>query len=157
MNQQPQNSPKRSRTTARVAAVQALFQCEQGGENAETVIKQFTRHRLDGENNDAFEEGQIPYADLRLFSEVVRGVTLAQDAIDAELTSTLPDTWPLERLDPVLRALLRAGAFELGNDVAPGIVINEYLDIAHGFFFGDEPRMVNGILDALARKKTSAT
>lgn len=149
------NTPKRSRTVARVAAVQALFQCEQGGENAETVISQFQRHRLAGSAESGFEDGYVPDADFRLFGLIVKGVTLSQDRIDAALVGALPANWPLTRLDPVLRALLRAGVWELGEDVPARVVINEYLDVAHGFFSGDEARLVNGVLDALSRK-TSA-
>lgn len=146
---QPQ--AKRSRTVARVAAVQALFQCEQGGENAETVISQFQRHRLGTGKDQGFEDGHVPDADFRLFGLIVKGVTLAQDRIDAMLSEALPASWPLSRLDPVLRALLRAGAWELGEDVPARVVINEYLDVAHGFFSGDEAKLVNGVLDALNR------
>ncbi|RUT25923.1 transcription antitermination factor NusB [Asaia sp. W19] len=155
MTDQPknQNAPKRSRTVARVAAVQALFQCEQGGENAETVISQFQRHRLAGSNEEGFEEGYVPDADFRLFGLVVKGATLAQDHIDEVLSGALPSTWPLMRLDPVLRALLRAAVWELGEDIPSRVVINEYLDVAHGFFSGDEARLVNGVLDTLVKKR----
>jgi len=145
----------RSRTTARVAAVQALFQCEQAGETAETVVSQFTRHRLGNSGIDLFENGQVPDADFKLFGLIVRGATLDQDRIDTELAGVLPENWPLPRLDPVLRALLRAACFELSTDTPPRVVINEYLDVAHSFFFGDEPKMVNGLLDTLAQRKAN--
>lgn len=149
-------SPRRSRTLSRVAAVQALFQCEQAGESPEAVIQQFLRHRLYDNETASFDEGQVPHADFDLFEAVVRGVTLDQDAVDQRLTDTLPETWRMERLDPVLRALLRSGVYELSTGVPAGVVINEYLDVAHGFFSGDETRMVNGVLDAVARKTSSA-
>lgn len=148
----PGAPPRRSRTIARVAAVQALFQCEQNGDAAETVISQFLRHRLEDGGAASFEDGQAPHADFTLFSSIVRGTTLDQDRIDSALSEVLPESWRLERLDPVLRALLRAGAHEIGTGVPAGVVINEYLDVAHGFFSGDEPRMVNGVLDALAKR-----
>jgi len=150
---QTKNPPKRSRTVARVAAVQALFQCEQGGENAETVINQFQRHRLGDSVGDGFEEGYVPDADFRLFGLIVKGTTLAQDRIDQALVGALPTNWPLSRLDPVLRALLRAGVWELGEDIPSRVVINEYLDVAHGFFSGDEARLVNGVLDTLSKAR----
>ncbi|NVN01909.1 MULTISPECIES: transcription antitermination factor NusB [Asaia] len=148
---QTKNPPKRSRTVARVAAVQALFQCEQGGENAETVINQFQRHRLGSSQEDGFEEGYVPDADFRLFGLIVKGATLAQDRIDEALVGALPANWPLARLDPVLRALLRAALWEMGEDIPARVVINEYLDVAHGFFAGDEARLVNGVLDAISK------
>ena len=150
----------RPRTASRVAAVQALFQSEQGGEAAETVIDQFVRHRL-GElpgpehlGGGGFEEGRVPDAHVPLFTRIVRTAVLQQDQLDGLIAGAQPTEWPMTRLDPVLRALLRAGGAELTMlDGAPArVVINEYLDVAHGFFTGDEPRMVNGMLDALARQ-----
>ena len=155
---------KRPRTAARVGAVQALFQSEQGGENAETVIDQFVRHRLGqlkgaaGVLAGGFDEGRVPDADAKLFARIVRTAVADQDRIDALIAETLPADWPFARLDPVLRAVLRGGAAELGmaDGPPPRVVINEYLDVAHGFFDGDEPRMVNGLLDRLARTLRAA-
>jgi N utilization substance protein B len=145
----------RPRTAARVGAVQALFQSEQGAESAETVIDQFVRHRL-GElpGSGGYEEGRVPDADVALFGRIVRTAVTDQDQLDSMISEALPDEWPLARLDPVLRALLRAAAGELTmHDGPPGrVVINEYLDVAHGFFSGDEPRMVNGLLDTIGRR-----
>ncbi len=152
----PQTRP---RTASRVAAVQALFQSEQAGEPAEAVIQQFIRHRL-GElpgpehlGGGGFEEGRVPDAHVPLFQQIVRTAVLQQDRLDALIVDALPEEWPLTRLDPVLRALIRAAGGELTMTDGPParVVINEYLDVAHGFFTGDEPRMVNGLLDRLAR------
>lgn len=149
---------KRPRTAARVGAVQALFQSEQSGEAAETVIDQFVRHRLGqlkgaGPLAGGYDEGRVPDADARLFARIVRSAVAEQDRVDRMLVETLPPDWPFARLDPVLRAVLRCGAAELAmpDGPPPRVVINEYLDVAHGFFDGDEPRMVNGMLDRLAR------
>jgi N utilization substance protein B len=149
----------RPRTAARVAAVQALFQAEQAPENAETVIDQFVRHRLgempgpEHKGGGGFEEGRAPDAHVKLFGRIVRMAVEQQDTLDRLLSEALPADWPLARLDPVLRALLRAGGAELAMRDGPPVrvVINEYLDVAHGFFTGDEPGMVNGLLDRLAR------
>ena len=119
----------RTRTASRVAAVQALFQAEQAGDNAETVIDQFVRHRLGQlEGQDGFEDGRIPDAEVPLFSRVVREAVRRQDVIDPLLVEALPDDWPLARIDPVLRALMRAGAAELSMTDGPPakVVINEY-------------------------------
>ena len=148
----------RPRTAARVGAVQALFQAEQGGESAETVIDQFVRHRL-GElpgrerEGGGYEEGRVPDAHVKLFGRIVRETVQKQDKLDALLAESLPADWPLARLDPVLRALLRAGGAELAMPDGPpvAVVINEYMDVAHGFFHGDEPKMVNGLLDRMAQ------
>jgi N utilization substance protein B len=144
----------RARTASRVAAVQALFQSDQGGDNPETVIDQFIRHRLgDLAGQDGFEDGRIPDAEVPLFQRVVREAVRRQDVNDPLLLQALPDEWPLTRIDPVLRALLRAGAAELAMSDGPPakVVINEYLDIARGFFTGPEPGIANAVLDRLAR------
>ena len=144
----------RTRTASRVAAVQALFQAEQAGDNPETVIDQFVRHRLgEMEGQYGFEDGRVPDAEVKLFSRVVREAVRRQDAIDPMLVEALPADWPLSRIDPVLRALMRAAAAELAMPDGPPakVVINEYLDIARGFFTGPEPGLANAVLDRLAR------
>ncbi len=176
----PRGPRARTRTASRVAAVQALFQTEQAGDNAETVIDQFIKHRLGelpglpapqsalspGDTTQGgtarsgggfalggFEDGRVPDAEVPLFVRVVRGAVLQQHAIDAMLADSLPTDWPLHRIDPVLRALLRAGAAELQMADGPPakVVINEYLDVARGFFTGPEPGIANAVLDRLAR------
>ena len=146
----------RPRTGARVAAVQALYQSDYTGESAEAVIQQFLQHRIGSlPGRGGYEEGWIPEADLPLFGTIVRKAAKNGETLDGILTGLLDADWPLTKLDPVLRALLRAATAELwGEDAnAPPakVVINEYLDIAHGFFGGEEPRFANGMLDALAR------
>ena len=154
-SRRPASNRARTRTAARVGAVQALFQSEQGADNPESVIDQFVRHRL-GElpGTGGFEEGRVPDADVRLFARIVRTAVEQQDRLDSLIAEALPADWPMGRLDPVLRALLRAASGELTMaDGPPGrVVINEYLDVAGGFFSGDEPRMVNGLLDRLGRQ-----
>lgn len=142
----------RPRTLARVAAVQALYQAEQAGTSPETVIDQFVRHRIGGLPAGGLDEGRVPEAHVPLFASIVRTATTQQDTIDSMLVAALPESWPLARLDPVLRALMRAGGAELWMSDGPPakVVINEYMDVAYGFFTGDEPRMANGVLDRLA-------
>jgi N utilization substance protein B len=170
----PQPPKTRPRTASRVAAVQALFQTEQAGDSAETVIDQFVKHRLGdlpgirdtspGENKvggfieGGFEDGRVPDAEVPLFARVVRGAVLQQADIDPMLTDALPADWPLSRIDPVLRALLRAAAAELGMPDGPPakVVINEYLDIARGFFTGPEPGIANAVLDRVSRLRRPA-
>jgi N utilization substance protein B len=145
----------RARTAARVAAVQAMFQSEQAQTNPETVIDEFLRHRLGRPPGDGgYEDGRVPDADATLFARIVRSVAHRQDSIDQLIAKNLSPDWPIGRLDPVLRAVLRAATAELSMTDGPPapVVINEYLDIAHGFFTGDEPRMANGVLDSLARQ-----
>ncbi len=150
----PATARPRTRTASRVAAVQALFQSEQAQENPETVIDQFVRHRL-GETaaEQGYEDGRIPDAEVPLFAQIVRQAVRQQDTIDVMVAEALPSDWPLARIDPVLRALLRAGGAELAatGGVPAKVVINEYLDIARGFFNGPEPGLANAVLDRLAR------
>jgi N utilization substance protein B len=144
----------RGRTFARMAAVQALFQADQTGDNLDLVIDQFLRHRLSGEDGNGLEEGHIPDADVAFFTQIVRASIADSERLDAMIAAALPADWPMARLDSVLRSLLRAGAAELSqSDGAPSrVVINEYLDVAHSFFSGDEGKMVNGLLDRLAHQ-----
>jgi N utilization substance protein B len=148
------NAPNRPRTGSRVAAVQALFQSEQGGDNPETVIDQFVRHRLGAmpDQAESFDDGRVRAVEVPLFSRIVREAVARQDTIDRMLAEALPPQWPLNRLDPVLRAVMRAGGAELMMPGGPParVVISEYLDVAHGFFVGEEPSMANGVLDRLA-------
>ncbi len=150
----PAKPRRRPRTASRVAAVQALFQAEQGPENPEAVIDQFVRHRL-GElpGTGGFDDGRAPDAEVPLFARIVRSAVRQQDTVDRMVVEALPSDWPLARIDPVLRALLRAGGGELAMaDGAPAkVVINEYLDVARGFFDGPEPGLANAVLDRLAR------
>ena len=150
----PAPNPARPRTGARVAAVQALFQAEQSGESVETVLDQFVRHRLGSvPGQEGFEDGRVEAADVPLFARVLRGAATNPDDIDQVITHHLAQGWALSRLDPVLRAILRAAGGELRDLGGPParVVIKEYMDIAHGFFGGEEPRFCNGVLDAMAR------
>jgi N utilization substance protein B len=144
----------RARTGARVAAVQALFNTEASGESVETVLDQFIRHRLGPlAGSDGFEDGRVEEADVSLFTRILRGAATGPAEIDEAIARHLSAQWALPRLDPVLRALLRAAAGELRDAGGPParVVITEYMDVAHGFFSGEEPRFANGVLDALAR------
>jgi N utilization substance protein B len=146
----PRPPAERPRTGARIAAVQALFQAEQSGEPHEAVIDQFVRHRI-GEGG--FEDGHVPKADVPLFAAIVRAAAAHGETLDSLISAHLAPGWPLHRLDPVLRALLRAAAAELWKAGEPParVILKDYVDIAHGFFGGEEPRFANGVLDALAR------
>jgi N utilization substance protein B len=138
---------------SRVAAVQALYQAEQGPANPETVIDQFVRHRIGAvPGRGGLEEGHLAEAQVPLFARIVRTAAEQAETLDAMIAAALPEAWPMARLDPVMRALMRAGGAELWMADGPPakVVINEYLDVAHGFLQGEEPRMVNGVLDRLA-------
>jgi len=140
----------RKRSVARLAAVQALYQIDLSGTTPAAVIAEFRKHRL-GREIDGEQYGQ---ADTALFSDIVEGTVARQADLDRAISGALTPDWPLERLETVLRAILRAGAYELlaRGDVPARVAISEYLDIAHAFFAGKEPGLVNGVLDRLAHE-----
>ena len=139
------------RSAARLAAVQALYQMELNGSGAEETVFEFTEHRF-GREAETGTAGEI---DVEFFGALVRGVPEHQDEIDAGITKVLSAEWRLSRIDSILRAILRAAAFELiaMKDVPAKVVIDEYLDVSHAFFSGDEPSFVNAALDRLAHRK----
>jgi N utilization substance protein B len=140
---------RRARTVARLAAVQALYQMELAGEGVETVISEFLNHRFDAD----IEGEPLAEADEDYFGEIVRGVVGGQRDIDDAVKARLAANWRMERLDSTLRALLRAGAWELRErqDVPREIVIDEYVELAKAFFDDAEAKFVNAALDGVAR------
>lgn len=149
MPKEPAQGGSRKRSVARLVAVQALYQIDLVGAEPHAVVAEFIEHRL-GREIDGERYGE---ADRALFADLVAGVSDRRADIDRAIAAALPADWPLERLETILRAILRAGAYELlaRGDVPPRVTITEYLDIAHAFFSGKEPGMVNGVLDRLAR------
>jgi N utilization substance protein B len=146
------SKPKQARSVARLAAVQALYQMEVSGAGVEAVIREFAEHRFDrGMEGD--ESEPLAHADEGFFADLVRGVVGTQREIDSAVVKRLATGWRLERLDATVRAILRAGAFELAHraDVPVEVVIDEYVDLAKSFFEGPEPGFVNGALDGVAQ------
>ncbi|WP_395670558.1 transcription antitermination factor NusB [Phenylobacterium sp.] len=143
------STPRQARSVARLAAVQALYQMEVSAVGAEAVIREFADHRFDRDVEDMTLAG----ADEAFFADLVRGVVGEQKAIDAAIARRLAQGWKLERIDATVRAILRAGAFELArrHDVPVEVVIDEYVELAKSFFEGPEPGFVNGALDAVAQ------
>ena len=137
-------------SAARLAAVQALYQIELSGGSVDGALEQFLRYRLD--DHVGAESAVKPDSDL--FTEIVRGVGRRRSELDDILSAALTDKWPLQRLEIVLRNILYAGIYELlARDSVPArAVITEYVDLAHAFYAGAEPGMVNGILDHVARR-----
>ena len=144
----------RSRSAARLAAVQALYQQEMEGTPLARLILEFHDHRLGAKIEDA----QYVDAERDFFDDLVTGVDARRDDIDAAITAHLAKGWSLERLDRPMRAILRAGAYELlaRRDVPVGSVISEYVDVAHAFYDKRESGFVNGLLDAIAKQARAA-
>jgi N utilization substance protein B len=142
--------PANQRGAARLAAVQALYQMDLGGASLPDVLAEFESYRLGKE----IDGEQYRDADSAFFRDIVGGVVREQQALDPIVHTTLSAGWPLARIDVTLRAILRAGAYELAGrtDVPARVVIAEYVDVAKAFFEGEVPAMVNGVLDAIARR-----
>jgi transcription antitermination protein NusB len=138
------------RTAARVAVVQALYQMDMAGTDLNNVIDEFVLLRFPRAPGDEAAAG----ADPAFFADLLRGVVRRQRDIDPVVDDQLAQGWRLVRIDAILRAILRAGVFELMErpDVPARVVINEYINVAHSFFSEEEPKVVNGVLDKLARR-----
>jgi transcription antitermination protein NusB len=135
-----------ARHAARLAAVQALYQMEMNGSGAEEVAEEFAEHRF----------GELPVPpDADFFCAIVNGVPPHQEEIDRAIAGALSEKWKLERVDSILRAILRCGVFELvvRRDVPAKVVIDEYVAVAGAFFGADEPGFVNAALDTIAKRK----
>jgi N utilization substance protein B len=139
-----------ARSVARLAAIQALYQMEAAGAGVETVVSEFTDHRFE---RDIDGGATLASADEAFFAEIVRGIVAEQAVIDRAIVRRLAVNWKLERIDATLRAILRAGAYEIMRrpDVPTEVVIDEYLEITKSFFDGPEAGFINGALDAIAR------
>jgi N utilization substance protein B len=140
--------PANKRGAARLGAVQALYQMDVGGSVLADVLAEFEAFRLGSE----LDGEQYREADPAWFRDLVKGVVAEQRRLDPEIHRALVASWPLKRIDTTLRAILRAGAYELMcvNIVPARVVISEYIDVARAFYEGEEPRMVNGVLDRIA-------
>jgi transcription antitermination protein NusB len=145
------NNDPVARRAARLAAVQALYQMELTNENAEMVAQEFLDHGF-GLDVEAAPVGE---PDAEFFTDLLRGVPKHQVEIDRSVARCLSENWKLERIDSILRAILRAATCELiaRPDVPAKVVIDEYVEITHAFFSGDEPKFVNAVLDRLAHRK----
>jgi transcription antitermination protein NusB len=140
----------RERSAARLAAVQALYQMDIASSSLADVLKEFERHwighEIEGEHYEEAEE--------KHFKDVVEGVVREQRELDPIIDKTLVDGWPLKRIESVLRATLRAGAYELYHrrDIPVRVAVNEYVDVAAAFLDKDDVGMANAVLDVIARK-----
>lgn len=140
----------RAKSASRLAAVQALYQMDVGGTPLSDVVSEFGKWRLGKELDGVLYRD----ADVTFFKKLVTGVVERQRDLDPEIHVALVSGWPLSRLDVTLRAILRCAAWELdSNSTAPArAIISEYVDVAKAFFEGDEPGIVNGVIDNLAHR-----
>lgn len=149
MTEGSEAKPVRRRTAARLAGVQALYEMDVTGAEPDPVLREFMTARW-ARTQDGDE---LPSPDRVFFERLVRGVGEMLPQLDDAIAGALTPGWTLDRLEVLVRVLLRAGAFELKAvpDVPAKVVINEYMDVAHAFFEGSEPALINGVLDRLAR------
>ena len=148
------NPPRaRSRSAARLAAVQALYQQEMEGTRLPTLLHEFHQHRLGA----TIEDVEYAAAEVDFFDDLVAGVDARREEIDAHIAAKLVEGWALDRLDKPMRQILRAGTYELlaRIDVPTKSVISEYVDVANAFYAKREAGFVNGLLDAVAKEVRS--
>ena len=147
-----------SKTLARLAAVQALFQMEAANVGVQRGIDDFVSHWMrETISMDEVDGADLSGADKSYFTKLLTGVVEAQDRIDPYLERQLAEGWKLNRIDPTARAILRLGLYELIRipDTPAKVVIDQYISIAHAFFDDQEPAFINGVLDAAARAARS--
>lgn len=139
----------KARAAARLAAVQALYQHDMEATPVPTLINEFHNHRLGA----TIEDAEYAEADTDFFDDIVRGATARRGEIDLAIEGKLASGWTLARLDKPMKAILRAGTYELmaRADVPVGAVITEYVDVADAFYDKREKGFVNGLLDAIAK------
>ena len=143
------NGKANRRGAARLAAVQALYQMEIAGAGINDIFAEFENHWLGSE----VEGDKYLPAEAAFFKDIVSGVVRDQIKLDPLLDDSLNKSWPLKRIDAILRAILRAGAYELEHrkDVPARVVVKEYVDVANAFVDGEETGLVNAVLDQIAR------
>ena len=139
-----------SRSAARLAAVQALYQVEMEKTPLEQLLREFHEHRLGA----TIEDDTYAEAEADFFDDVVAGVGARREEIDEKIAAKLADGWSMKRLDKAMRSILRAGTYELiaRPDVPRASVIDEYVDVADAFFDSKDKGFVNGLLDAIAKE-----
>src|SRR3954447_21566885 len=148
-------SRSRSRSAARLAAVQAIYQQDMQGTPLPRLLKEFHDHRLGA----TIEDARYHEAEREFFDDIVTGAEARRTEIDELVAGRLAEGWSLDRLDRPMRAILRAGAYELiaRADVPVASIISEYVDVAHAFYDKRESGFVNGLLDAIAKGVRPAT
>jgi N utilization substance protein B len=149
---EPRKANKRG--AARLAAVQALYQMDLAGTGLNEILAEFEKHWLGGE----VEGAQYRPAEAAFFRDIVGGVVREQTRLDPQIDAALARSWPLRRIETILRAVLRAGAYELAcrSDVPARVVTSEYVDVAAAFVDEEETGMVNAVLDQLAHRLRAA-
>jgi transcription antitermination protein NusB len=149
------NKSPRNRNSARLAAVQALYEIEATNASVDPVLTEFLNQRWqDSVTDDDDQPVEISNFDQTLLQDIVEGVSAEILKLDEHIAGALSEQWTLGRLERLVRAILRAGTYELASriDVPVRVVISEYMDVAQAFFSAGEPALINGVLDKLAKE-----
>lgn len=156
----PDSAPKTktvpARSLSRLGAVLALYQMDIAGTDLNVIIDEFVNARgpsaLDVENQDSMEI-DLSTMDKELFTDILHGIVANQKEIDTAIHDQLNADWPMARIDTTLRAIFRAGGYEMLKrpDIPPKVVINEYVGMSKAFFDVRETNMINGVLDSIAK------
>ncbi len=144
----------RQRSAARLSAVQALYEIEISGAEIDPVVEDFLNKRWSQPvAGDDGNEMDLINPDSTFFADIVRGVSANRESLDDMINNALQKDWTLSRVEALLKCILRAGVFELTQhaDIPKSVIINEYMDVANAFYTEGEPKMVNGVLDKLAK------
>ncbi|HJO74853.1 MAG TPA: transcription antitermination factor NusB [Rhodospirillales bacterium] len=148
------------RSAARLVAVQALYEMDMVNAEVDAVLEEFLQKRWrqgddegDGDGSDNGDNASLTEPDQAWLNDLVHGVSAGREELDGLIGPALSEDWTVDRLEALLRVILRAGTYELKikKNIPAAVIISEYLDVAHAFFEGGETRMVNGVLDHLAR------
>ncbi|KCV81497.1 NusB antitermination factor [Actibacterium atlanticum] len=141
---------RQMKSAARLYAVQALFQMEHSGQTLDSVCVEFEDHRFGA----TYEGDEMAEGDVKTFRALVQDAVSHQAKIDQMTDRALVAKWPIDRIDPTLRALFRAAGAEMTeSNTPPKVVISEFVDVAKAFFpEGREPKFVNAVLDHMARE-----
>ena len=156
MSEKVKQNKSIKRSSARLAAVQALYEVELSGSNVDDVLIEFLKTRWDTPQEEGDEDrdtSPLAAPDRQLFTDLLRGVAKRRDELEGMMAGALSQEWSPDRLEAIVRIILIAGIYELyvRADVPPRVVITQYVDVAHAFFEGPEPGFVNGVLDRMAK------
>ncbi|SCA55126.1 N utilization substance protein B homolog [Candidatus Terasakiella magnetica] len=156
MNDKVKKSKSVKRSSARLAAVQALYEVELSDSNVDDVLIEFQKTRWNTPQEEGDEDrdtSPLAAPDKQLFTDLLRGVSKRRDELEGIMEGGLSQEWSVDRLEAIVRIILMSGIYELyiRQDVPVRVVITQYVDVAHAFFEGPEPGFVNGVLDRIAK------
>jgi len=144
---------KNRRSAARLAAVQALYEMDLVSADIDIVLEDLLAKRWGPSNSNMDTDSNLIEPDRDWLVNLVQGVATSRDKLDSLIGEALNEKWTVNRLEALIRVILQSAVYELSNkpNIPASVIINEYLNVAHAFFEGPENKLVNGVLDRLAR------